>query len=439
MALPEKKLFRKEALDRLSSPDDLERLMPATRGMDWLIIATTGLLLACVAGWSVVGRIPTAATGRGVILRPRHLMQVQTTAAGQIVALKVRAGDYVREGELIATTDQSMIEKRIAENRRNLAALEEQDRRRTAAAQRQTELQAKQDTTERAGLEAQRTGLEKSLAEAQRVRPILEKHAESNRKLVQAKLLGFAAQEVADAETAVRDNEASIQDYTSRLGQIDGQLRQIETRGATLARQFLDESVERRNGMDQIRRNIETDEFQIQEDGRVRSQYSGRVAEVMAAAGQVLPAGGRLLTLETEPAADVGLVSISYFPVRDGKKIQPGMEIQVTPDTVERERFGGILGKVTSVSPIPVTKEGATGTIGNADVVNSLMPEGAYIEVRAQLEMDPATRSGYRWSSSRGPDMKVTSGLTHATRVTIEGRAPITYLLPIFRELTGVY
>ena len=153
----------------------------------------------------------------------------------------------------------------------------------------------------------------------------------------------------------------------------------------------------------------------------------------------MLPAGGRLLTLETEPAADVGLVSISYFPVRDGKRIQPGMEIQVTPDTVERERFGGILGKVTLVSPIPVTKEGATGTIGNADVVNSLMPEGAYIEVRAQLETDPATRSGYRWSSSRGPDLKVTSGLTHATRVTIEGRAPITYLLPIFRELTGVY
>jgi HlyD family secretion protein len=86
-----------------------------------------------------------------------------------------------------------------------------------------------------------------------------------------------------------------------------------------------------------------------------------------------------------------------------------------------------------------VTKEGATGTIGNADVVSSLMPSGAYIEVRAELEMDPATKSGYRWSSSRGPDMKITSGLTHATRVTIEGRAPITYLLPILRELTGVY
>jgi HlyD family secretion protein len=328
--------------------------------------------------------------------------------------------------------------KRIEENRRNLATLEDQDRRRTAAAQLQTEMQAEQDTRERSGIEAQRAALQKSLAEAQRVRPILQSHAETNRKLVKAKLLGFAAQEVSDGETAVRDNDANIQDYTSRLGQIDGQLRQIETRSVSLARQFLDESLPRRNEIDLIRRNIETDEFQIRKDGNVLSQYSGRVAEVLAAAGQVLPAGGHLVTLETEPA-DVALMSISYFPVRDGKKIQSGMAIQVTPDTVERERFGGILGRVTSISPIPVTKEGAIGTIGNADVVGSLMPGGAYIEVRAQLEPDPSTRSGYRWSSSRGPDMKITSGLTHSTRVTIEGRAPITYLLPIFRELTGVY
>jgi HlyD family secretion protein len=142
MAIPDKKLFRKEALDRFSSPDDLERLMPVAREMDWLIIVTTGLLLAWLAGWSVVGRIPTLATGRGVILRPRHLMQVQTTVAGQILDLKVRVGDHVREGELIATTDQSVIVKRIEENRRNLATLEDQNRRRTAAAQLQTEMQA---------------------------------------------------------------------------------------------------------------------------------------------------------------------------------------------------------------------------------------------------------------------------------------------------------
>jgi HlyD family secretion protein len=274
--------------------------------------------------------------------------------------------------------------------------------------------------------------------DATSLKPMLETRADSNRKMVKEGLLGFAARDLVDSETAVRDNDAKIYDLNSRLGQIEGQLQQIETRASTLARQFLEASTARRNEIETVRRNIEINQFQIRRDGNIYSQYSGRVSEVLAAAGQVMPAGGRILTLEADEP-DSSLVSISYLAVRDGKKIQPGMRIQITPDTVERERYGGMLGTVTSVSPIPVTKEGATGIIGNTEVVQSLMPEGAYIEVRARLETDPSTFSGYRWSSSRGPAIKITSGLTHSTRITIEGRAPVTYLLPVLREAAGVY
>ena len=438
MASPDKKLFRPEALERMTSPDNLERLMPVAGALDWLVIAVTGFLLVCAVVWSVVGRVPTIANGRGLILRPRQVMQSQTTVAGRILSLKVRVGDRIRAGDLIATIDQSDVVQRIDENRRSVASLEEQDTRRTAAAQRQMELQTQQDSMERAGLEAQRNALRRSLADATNLRPILTAHAESERSMVKEHLVGFAAQEVVDAESKVRDNEANIQDYTLRLGQIDGQLRQIETRNATLSKQFLDESIGRRNDIDQIRRTISLDEFQVRDYGRILSQYTGRVSEVMAATGDVMPAGGRLLTLEVD-TSDAGLMSISYFPVGDGKKIQPGMRIQVTPDTVERERFGGILGTVTSVSPIPVTREGASSTIGNADIVQSLMPAGGFIEVRARLETDPSTFSGYKWSSSRGPDLKITSGLTHSTRVTVEDRAPVSYFLPVLREASGVY
>src|SRR5262249_10900592 len=150
-----------------------------------------------------------------------------------------------------------------------------------------------QDAMERSGLETQRGTLRKSLAGAESLRPILEAHAESNRKMVQEKLLGFAAKDVTDSESAVRDNDAKIADYTTRLGQIDAQLQQIETRGATLARQILEASLARRNEIEQIRRNIEIDEFQVRQDGNILSRYSGQVAEVLAAPGQVLPAGGR--------------------------------------------------------------------------------------------------------------------------------------------------
>lgn len=443
MAEPDKKLFRKEALERFSSPDNLEQLMPVAGAKDWLLIVVAGALFVLVGVWCVVGRVPTIATGRGVILRPRQVSQAQAMTAGRILSLQVRIGDHVKAGDLIATVDQADIVKRIEENRRVVGNLEEQDRHKSAAESSQLALQAQQDVMERSGLEAQRSNLQKSLADANGLKPVLEARAEAIRRLVKEGLLGSAAQEVSDVQSAARDNDAKIYDYTARLGQIDGQLEQIETRRAALAKQILADSTERRNEIAQLHKTIDLDSFQIVRDGSIRSQYGGRVAEIMAGVGQVVPAGGKLLTLEADgpanPNRGAGLVSISYYPVKDGKRIQPGMRIQVTPDTVERERFGGIEGTVTSVSPTPVTKEGAVGTIGNAEVVQNLMPEGVYIEVQAQLERDAATASGYKWSSSRGPDIRITPGLTNSVRVTIEGRAPMTYLFPILREASGVY
>jgi HlyD family secretion protein len=443
MAEPDKKIFRKEALQHFSSIGNLEQLMPVAAPMDWLLIAVTGVLLSLFAAWCLFGRVPTIATGRGVILRPRELTQAQAIAGGRVVSLRVRGGDHIRRGDLIAVIDQSDVVKRIDENRRAAETLEEQDRLLSAAEATQLTLQTQQDTLERSGLEAQRGNLLKSLAGAKALQPVLETHAEANRKLVAANLLGFAAKEVSDAESAVHDNDARIYDYTARLGQVDGQLKPIETRGAALSKQVLADAADRRNEVAELRKTIELDSFQISRDGNVKSEYSGRVAEVMVAEGQVIPAGGKLLTIESDgPVAsspNTDLISISYYPVKDGKQIQPGMRIQVTPDTVERERYGGISGTVIQVSPMPVTKEGAVGTIGNSEMVNSLMPEGIYIEVRARLEPDRSTPSGYRWTSSQGPEIQITSGLTHSTRVTIEDRAPVTYLLPILKQASGVY
>src|SRR5439155_16163701 len=119
---------------------------PATGAKDWLLIVVTGLLLGLFALWSIVGRVPTIVAGRGVILRPRQVMPVQTTIAGRILSLGFRTGDRVREGDLIATIDQSDVLKRIDENRRHADVLEEQDRRKNAAEQRQLALQTRQDS-----------------------------------------------------------------------------------------------------------------------------------------------------------------------------------------------------------------------------------------------------------------------------------------------------
>ena len=177
---------------------------------------------------------------------------------------------------------------------------------------------------------------------------------------------------------------------------------------------------------------------QIQRNGDIVSEYSGRILEVVASRGQVLSAGARIASIELDDSSQ-SLVTLAYFPVADGKKIRPGMQVQITPDTVERQRFGGIRGTVSTVSTQPITREGAMAAVGNAEVVQGLMNGGAYIAITAQMQRDSSTVSGYAWSSSPGPALTMSAGLTATVRTTVEERAPITYILPFLRSVSGIY
>ena len=61
------------------------------------------------------------------------------------------------------------------------------------------------------------------------------------------------------------------------------------------------------------------------------------------------------------------------------------------------------------------------------------------MQVYGDLELDSTTPSGYKWSSSKGPHLKISSGTTTVVRVKVEERAPITFVLPILRSTSGIY
>ncbi len=118
--------------------------------------------------------------------------------------------------------------------------------------------------------------------------------------------------------------------------------------------------------------------------------------------------------------------------------IKPGMSLQVTPSTVKREEFGGIEGKVTKISAFPVTQKGAASLIGNRDILPEIMTQGARIAVFTELKTDSSTVSGYKWSSSQGLELKITPGTTSSVRIKVEEKAPITFVLPILKDWTGL-
>jgi len=431
-------IFRQKALERISSPDNLDRLMRVVSPKDWLPLVVFGSLIALMLAWSVIGSVPTTVSARGVLIHPGRVLELQTLGAGRIDSLSVKTGDKIRQGQVIGHIDQFELRRRIENDRRQLAELLAQDRAQGTLQQDQVRLQSQQTGLERDFTRSQAESLRRNLSDAAQLDPVLKKRLEGLQRLRGEGLIPELSPELVQAEQAYLENAARITDATAKLKQLDVQIKTAENREASLANDNMESLALRTNQIREIEAGINLNQLQLDKNSDIVSEYTGEILEVLVSVGKIVTAGERVATLEGA-GRDAALIAISYFPVRDGKKVQAGMPIQITPDIVERQRFGGIIGRVVSVSPLPVTREGAMATLGNKEVVEGLMPPGAYLEVKSELELDPSSISGYRWSSAGGPPVRITAGLTHTVRVMVESRAPITYVMPFLREATGIY
>lgn len=251
--------------------------------------------------------------------------------------------------------------------------------------------------------------------------------------------------EVQLKQLSVQEAQAE-QDYVENLNLIEdikAKLKENEARQTRLSKQDLEESLDKTNKVKETKRRIEQIKLQLANRTNIISPHKGRIIEIGTVLGKTIESGMPLGTIEVEDK-NASLIGVTYFADKDGKQIESGMKTQITPSVVKRERFGGITGKVTKVSPFPVTIQDMEAIIGNNDLAQSFANklteegDGASIQVFAQLNKDANTASGYDWSSSTGPSLKMSPGTTTSVRVKIEERAPISYIIPLFRSLTGI-
>ena len=431
-------IFRQAALERLSSPEQLDQVMQVVNPKHWVALATFGVLVITTLVWAGMGRLPTTVTGRGVLVRPRKVVDLQTPASGRLKTLSVRVGDTVRAGDVLGIIDQAQIRQELQEERIKLQEHLTQDQTKSALQGEHTAVQTQQSQLEAEAIALQQRDVRKRLQDAQAKAPLLKQRWDNRQRLESLGLVPKLSDERLQAEQAYLDNQDKIATFQSELKQLEGQLKQLDSQRTSLTLQNLDALTARQNEIQNLRSRIALLDMQLQKNSHMISPHDGRILEITVHVGQMLNGGGRLGSIEIEDTVS-RLVGLTYFPIKTGKKIQPGMTIRVAPDAVERERYGSILGTVTSVSAFPVTKEGASSLVGNTEVAELLVAQGPAIEVVAQLARDDSTFSGYQWSSSQGPALHITSGTTTLGRVVIEQRAPMTYLLPLLREISGLY
>ena len=106
-------LFRKEAMDRLSSPEALDALLMVTRPRQWLALCGLFVLIIISIVWAFTGEIVVRESVNAALVSSGGLDSIIVKEGGEIRDIRIKAGDYVKRGEVIARLNREDLVRRI--------------------------------------------------------------------------------------------------------------------------------------------------------------------------------------------------------------------------------------------------------------------------------------------------------------------------------------
>lgn len=375
--------FRKDAINSLQSPELLDQPLPVLRPSSWALLLGLLIFSGAAAVWSVVGSVPVRIQGRGVLLRPESLIPVQSRGSGPILEIIAHERECVNAGQVMARIDLVQLRVSLVASRRRVIQLRHQNE--------MAKLQAKRE------LGLAREDLDR--------------------------LLPYRSTGAITEQTFI-DKEREVQRVESQqLAESNQRIQNINDQVLGLARE----------------------EEEFQHNSMIVAPVDGCVVEQIVQPGSVVNPGSTLFSLERKDRRGE-LVSLAYFPSQDGKRLKVGQTVRITPTTTKAQRHGGIQGKILSIRPLPVTREGLLQRLGLETLVDAVQPRSnsqssnePLIEATTSLMHNPRTRSGFDWGGGPGPDIRLTPGTITEVSVNVEGRQPISYIIPLLRDMSGIY
>jgi hypothetical protein len=317
-----KQLFRQEALQKLSSPEELDQAITITDTRGWIALIASGLIVILILLWLYTGTIPVTASGSGILLKGGGVQKVIAITGGPITELNVKINDTVTENQVIAKV----------------------------------------------------------------MRPELPE-------------LDFEISDIKDEIEALQKDQKNLETNKKLIKKLERKLHVIETKKEIIS--------------------------------EIKSPAKRKILDLMVKTGDILREQDTVAIIEPP---DENIEAIIYIPVSLGKKIEPAMEVQISPQTVKRDLYGFIIGKVKSVDTLPETRESMMKVVGNEELVNMFSLQGPPVEVHVELDRDITTESGYKWSSHKGPSSGINNGTLCTGTVILKKIHPFTLIFPAFSK-----
>ncbi|MGI8745785.1 MAG: NHLP bacteriocin system secretion protein [Bryobacteraceae bacterium] len=415
-----KEIFRSVALARMSSPEQLDKLLRVTTPRSWIALAAVGVILLTAVVWGFEGRLATKTGGKGVAIRTGNLLTVNTLGTGQVVRVTVNVGDRVKQGQVIATVGQPLVADKIRVAEAQLTDAETER-------QRQAQVRTAGLGLEEQSVEGQRASLDQQIKALEEQAKVVADQIPVNEELLAKGLI--TKQQI----LALRERQMGIANNITSLRTEIVRLNATRFRNTQGGKQS---EVDYQSRITDLQRNLRLLRGELDMTSKVVSPYSGQVVEIQTVAGSLVGAGAPILTLEPESDS---LEIVAYVPSAKAKEVHPNMPAEIIPSSVRVEEYGFIRGKVTSVSEYPTTDAALTRTFQNSSLSQALAAGGPVNEVRIAMLSNPSTPSGFQWSSKSGAPVKITPATLCSVQIVTREEPPIDMVFPYIKEKLGLY
>lgn len=413
-----KQIFRKVALERLSSPEQLDQLMQVTTPKGWIALLALIVLLSCAVFWGIFGSIPNKVAGQGILVKTGGVFEVDSPSLGIVKGVYFKPGDLVKRGQVVARLEQRELLNQLVDTKK---VLNEQEVEYNRVAKYGT----KKIQMERESILQQKGNYTKSISSFKKQIKWRKKNVIIEEELLQEGLI---------TKQQLLSTKIELDKATQEKDRLLNQLSQLNIRIIQIEEDKTHEALSIKQQINSTERKLALQSDNLKESSKIVSPYTGNVLEVGVEEGMITHQGTPILLLELTGKQIKNLEAVIYFPAQVGKKIHQGMAVQIAPSTIKQEEYGFLIGIVTSVAEYPATAQAMMRTLKNESLVKALSMGNAPIQVNVDLIPAPYTHSGYKWSSSKGPLISINTGTICSATAIVSEQRPISLVIPILKK-----
>ena len=403
--------FRSDSLDNLVSTDDLDQASSLIRFRSFLFLFVFVILIGIGVVCAIFVKVPIKVSGPAVLWSDVGVLQIAAKDPGSVTSIKVKVGDRVQVGQVIALLDQSRVQDQLSSAQHKLKVL-------------QTYIGDIENLQTRD--KEKRKEFQQSIEEIQQSSDLLNKarlkrlqlRKNELRKLHEDGFILFDqyntfVNQIEDTESAIINDQRDV-------------VRELKEENNKLTsdhRELLQKKLE----ADQLSSEVTLLQSQLADQGELTSRINGRVVEITSSVGDFLSPGSPVVLVQPD-SKEEEMTFVVFISSEQVKPVHEGMRTELELSAFPPTKYGKLVAEVKSVSPMPLSSSGLMKELRNDQLVERITQAGSPFMVKVDILRNPD--GSLLWSSASSTERKLQVGMVGEGSVITRYERLVWLMLP---------